>query len=67
MDDRKPRLLRALNALYDTRDALRVGSDRGNAAAAVRQDFSAALDAAIATEDGSPAVPWMNGPEDSWL
>ena len=72
MDDRKPQLLRALNELYDGSEAVqRASRDRGDGATAVSQDatdvardFSPACDVA---QDFSPAVPWMNGPEDSWL
>jgi siroheme synthase-like protein len=59
MEARKPRLLRALNALYGRPDGLHdeggaTGYDRG--VAGVVRDFSPA-----------PNVPWLNGPEDSWL
>jgi len=56
MEARKPRLLRALNALY-TRAA-----DRSHPDAA---DLSAV--AAIPTTDRGPAIPWLHAPEDSWL
>ena len=67
MDDRKPQLLRALNELYDAREALRVSGERGSAPTAVAQDFMVALNAPDAAQVSDPAVPWMNGPEDSWL
>jgi siroheme synthase-like protein len=45
MEERKPRLLQALNRLYR----------------------SSGLPEPQGTEGSSPAVPWLNGPEDSWL
>lgn len=62
MDDRKPQLLRALNELYDRPEALR-HDRRGGGAIAAEQGCSPASQ----TPDPGPAVPWMNGPEDSWL
>jgi uroporphyrin-III C-methyltransferase/precorrin-2 dehydrogenase/sirohydrochlorin ferrochelatase len=47
MDARKPRLLQALNALYQE-PAERVENDETSVLAV-------------------PRVPWLNGPEDSWL
>ncbi len=52
MDARKPRLLDALNALYGRRDA--EPDDLGVTGAA--RDFGPAMN-----------VPWLHGPEDSWL
>ena len=54
MDERKPRLLRALIALYDAAGLRRsaegvMGADNWTATA------------------GAERVPWLNGPEDSWL
>jgi siroheme synthase-like protein len=54
MDERKPRLLRALNALYDAARLKRsavgvIGPEHWTATAAVER------------------IPWLNGPEDSWL
>jgi hypothetical protein len=54
MEARKPRLLRALNGLYSTAERAETAED-GNAAA---RAFSAV--------DRSH-VPWLSGPEDSWL
>jgi siroheme synthase-like protein len=54
MEARKPRLLRALNALY---------SESEGAEHAENLQFSVA---AISDSRG-PRVPWLNGPEDSWL
>jgi uroporphyrin-III C-methyltransferase/precorrin-2 dehydrogenase/sirohydrochlorin ferrochelatase len=56
MDERKPRLLQALNALYRGPEELRQG------VTAVAP--SVAPDGA---QGSSPAVPWLSGPEDSWL
>jgi siroheme synthase-like protein len=57
MEQRKPRLLRALNALYRSPPAVRT-ADRP-----VDGRFSPAASAA----DRDPGVPWLSGPEDSWL
>ena len=54
MEARKPRLLRALNALY---------RESAGAEHAENLQFSVA---AISDSRG-PRVPWLNGPEDSWL
>jgi hypothetical protein len=54
MAARKPRLLRALNELYQ-------GAGEGAGTIDNVVDF-----AMTATERG-PAVPWLSGPEDSWL
>jgi uroporphyrin-III C-methyltransferase / precorrin-2 dehydrogenase / sirohydrochlorin ferrochelatase len=54
MEARKPRLLRALNELY-----------AGAAEGLGRPDN--ATDFAIAAAERGPAVPWLSGPEDSWL
>jgi uroporphyrin-III C-methyltransferase/precorrin-2 dehydrogenase/sirohydrochlorin ferrochelatase len=54
MAARKPRLLRALNELYQ-------GAGEGAGTIDNVVDF-----AMVATERG-PAVPWLSGPEDSWL
>jgi siroheme synthase-like protein len=56
MEARKPRLLRALNALYGT--TAPQGEETETEASAV---------SAIAAIDRAPRVPWLNGPEDSWL
>src|SRR5207248_6346316 len=53
MDDRKPRLLQALNELYPSPKAPRRKEQR-----AAPED---------AAQDSSPAFPWLHGPEDSWL
>ena len=53
MEARKPRLLKALNALYQ----------EGTAETVEHDSFAIA---AIA-EVERPRVPWLNGPEDSWL
>jgi uroporphyrin-III C-methyltransferase/precorrin-2 dehydrogenase/sirohydrochlorin ferrochelatase len=54
MEARKPRLLRALNALY--------GESAGAAQAESLQFSVAAI-----SDNRGPRVPWLNGPEDSWL
>jgi siroheme synthase-like protein len=49
MDERKPRLLQALNALYRGPEELRQGVTD------------------VAPSIAPPAIPWLSGPEDSWL
>ena len=51
MDERKPLLLRALNALYLTAEIAEKEDSAGSAFSAVNR----------------PHVPWLSGPEDSWL
>jgi siroheme synthase-like protein len=53
MEARKPHLLRALNALYEKH-----GESTSTKGAA---------DIAISAAERGPAVPWLSGPEDSWL
>jgi uroporphyrin-III C-methyltransferase/precorrin-2 dehydrogenase/sirohydrochlorin ferrochelatase len=53
MEARKPRLLRALNELYD--------------ATAERPSLSVEQRAVPGAADRGPRVPWLSGPEDSWL
>ena len=74
MDDRRPQLLRALNDLY-ARSADEPAHSGGSGAAS-RLSGPAAPGAAvlavaapvIAAEQACiPALPWLNGPEDSWL
>ena len=62
MDARKPRLLEALNQLYDKAKA-------GETAeiAETKQIFAPSAVAAVFSSDRGPRVPWLNGPEDSWL
>ncbi len=57
MEARKPRLLQALNAIYDKEKTAET------AERAEKQGFP--ISAISATE--RPRVPWLNGPEDSWL
>ena len=71
MEARKPMLLRALNALYGSPQELHC--ERGAAddvqnvnVTGVGQEFSPASGAATGGVQG-PRVPWLNGPEDSWL
>jgi uroporphyrin-III C-methyltransferase/precorrin-2 dehydrogenase/sirohydrochlorin ferrochelatase len=79
MEERKPRLLRALNEIYGRPDRLRnataVRRSRAKAKG-LHCDHGAAGDDSGApgvvqdsgvVRDFSPAVPWLNGPEDSWL
>jgi siroheme synthase-like protein len=57
MEERKPRLLRALNALYS-----------GTVARPAFGDLPLAPDARFETAaERGPRVPWLSGPEDSWL
>jgi hypothetical protein len=53
---RKPRLLQALNALYP---------DNTAQADAHAEKNILAMSASVQVE--RPRVPWLNGPEDSWL
>jgi siroheme synthase-like protein len=55
MAARKPRLLQALNALY-AEDAAETGVD-------AEKNILAIPGASVER----PRVPWLNGPEDSWL
>ena len=76
MPARRPMLLEALNGLYARSDRLRQGyggpptvtakADALHYDASVAQDFNPAESVA---QDFSPAVsvPWMSGPEDSWM
>jgi uroporphyrin-III C-methyltransferase / precorrin-2 dehydrogenase / sirohydrochlorin ferrochelatase len=59
MEERKPHLLRALNALYASGPAART-VDRAF-------DIAPRFSSAAAVADRDPGVPWLNGPEDSWL
>jgi uroporphyrin-III C-methyltransferase/precorrin-2 dehydrogenase/sirohydrochlorin ferrochelatase len=56
MEARKPRLLRALNALYD-----------GTTAKAARVERDFASNSGYSAAERGPRVPWLNAPEDSWL
>lgn len=56
MEARKPRLLQALNALYQ--------ETAERAASAEETRFAVS---AISAVERGPRVPWLNGPEDSWL
>ena len=60
MAARKPRLLEALNAIYDTE---KTAEHAETAETTPRPAFPSA---AIAPAE-RPRVPWLNGPEDSWL
>ena len=82
MEARKPRLLQALNALYRSPEGLRHDVTEGlrhDVTEGLRHDvtnvapsFGAAADVVQGSgsdvaQGFSPAVPWLNGPEDSWL
>jgi siroheme synthase (precorrin-2 oxidase/ferrochelatase) len=82
MEARKPRLLQALNDLYRSPEGLRHGVADGESAEKRRFAVSAISASDVAPGFGSgvtqglgsdvaqgfsPAVPWLNGPEDSWL
>jgi siroheme synthase-like protein len=56
MEARKPRLLRALNALYEP-----------TAEPAKSAEREALERSALSAVDRGPHVPWLSGPEDSWL
>jgi uroporphyrin-III C-methyltransferase/precorrin-2 dehydrogenase/sirohydrochlorin ferrochelatase len=56
MEARKPRLLQALNDLYDR-----------SAEGAKHAEKSVRAVSAIAAGERGPRVPWLNAPEDSWL
>jgi uroporphyrin-III C-methyltransferase/precorrin-2 dehydrogenase/sirohydrochlorin ferrochelatase len=56
MDERKPRLLRALNRIY--------GLSPEHAGDAEQDVLT--ISARSAAERG-PRIPWLNAPEDSWL
>jgi uroporphyrin-III C-methyltransferase/precorrin-2 dehydrogenase/sirohydrochlorin ferrochelatase len=62
MHERKPKLLRALNALYGAAAAGPAYAAMGSPAAGAAGD-----PAAGAAVERSPRVPWLSGPEDSWL
>src|SRR5438132_1146101 len=57
MNERKPRLLRALNALYAS-PASGAGKTDSVALATVSP---------IPSTDRGPDIPWLHAPEDSWL
>jgi len=56
MEARKPRLLRALNALY----APPPGAERSGAG-------PLPTISTLASSDRGPDIPWLHAPEDSWL
>ena len=61
MEARKPRLLQALNAMYEgTAERAEFAEDK--------EIFAlSAISAVPSSSDRGPRVPWLNGPEDSWL
>jgi siroheme synthase-like protein len=64
MDERKPKLLRALNALYQ--DRAEPASFDTPGMSADGEPVDPGVTASSAVERG-PRVPWLSGPEDSWL
>jgi siroheme synthase-like protein len=64
MQERKPRLLRALNALYEV--SVRRPSFGALGIVPGSEAIEPAGGAPAAVERG-PRVPWLSGPEDSWL
>ena len=62
MEARKPRLLQALNAMYEA------GTVERAELAEDKEIFAlSAISAVPSSSDRGPRVPWLNGPEDSWL
>jgi len=59
MEQRKPRLLRALNAIY--------GATAEHAEHPEPSEQEAFAASAPSATDRGPHVPWLNAPEDSWL
>jgi siroheme synthase-like protein len=66
MGERKPRLLQALNALYRSPEELRHGVSEIAPTLGVASDVAKGYTAPADVGFG-PAVPWLSGPEDSWL
>ena len=62
MAARKPRLLEALNAIYD-KEATAEGAEL----AEDKKIFAPSAISAVASSERGARVPWLNGPEDSWL
>ncbi len=60
MEHRKPRLLRALNALYHRSASPQPIPERAF-------DDAQGFSPAASLVDRDPSVPWLSGPEDSWL
>jgi siroheme synthase-like protein len=77
MDERKPLLLQALNALYRRPEGARPTDGRADrprhtdierhAETVVAQGLGAAVIRGDTDHGFVPAVPWLNAPEDSWL
>jgi siroheme synthase-like protein len=75
IERRKPRLLQALNALYEEtgpspsfdRLSTSVQDAHGEPDAREPVEPCVAAISAIAAIEKGPRVPWLNGPEDSWL
>ena len=61
MQERKPRLLRALNALYAA------SVERPSFGDVVINSSRASSEAGGGAVERGPRVPWLSGPEDSWL
>jgi siroheme synthase-like protein len=62
MEARKPRLLQALNALYDKKATAEHAE-----IAETTTIFARSAISAVASAERGPRVPWLNAPEDSWL
>jgi uroporphyrin-III C-methyltransferase / precorrin-2 dehydrogenase / sirohydrochlorin ferrochelatase len=60
MPERKPLLLRALNALYSEKTAK-------HAENAGKHRSTSSAPFPVLSSDRGERVPWLNGPEDSWL
>jgi hypothetical protein len=65
MEARKPALLRALNALYEEETA--EPAEIAEIAEIAEQRILANSAFSAVPSDRGPAVPWLSGPEDSWL
>jgi hypothetical protein len=61
MQERKPRLLRALNALYAA------SVERPSFGDVVINVSGASIESGGPSVERGPRVPWLSGPEDSWL
>jgi siroheme synthase-like protein len=62
MEARKPRLLQALNELYAKKATAETAEIAENEKVLARSAISA-----VASSERGARVPWLNGPEDSWL
>jgi siroheme synthase-like protein len=62
MEARKPRLLEALNALYHEEETAEDAELAEN-----KKIFAGSAVSAVPSSEHGARVPWLNGPEDSWL